>query len=149
MYASNAPEGIQIFTIFQKMQSTLGPMQEKVTNSRTLQHLDTLIASKQCSAYFMIYFCCFIQGLYPFSETNFQDFFRTHNFFSQDSKNSYQLTLSLPRSCYLPYISYFSLKFNKLPELSRTSSLFQVLSSLKKSHNKNPGLSRFTSIREP
>ena len=60
-----------------------------------------------------------IQGSYPFSETNFQDFSRAQIDFSRALK-------------FLPYTSYFFVEFNRFPELSRTSGLFQAFPGLEK-----------------
>ena len=47
-------------------------------------------------------FVLLIYGLHPFSETNFQDFFRTQIDFSRALK--FTLTPTLPRpQCYSPY----------------------------------------------
>ena len=87
------------------------------------------------------------QGLYPFPETNFQDFSRTQIDFSRVLK--FTLTPTLPRSqcqfSLLPSIHFiFLVEFNRFPELSRTSGLFPGLSSPGKCHNKITGLSRFS-----
>ena len=72
------------------------------------------------------------QGLYPFSETNFQDFSRTQIDFSRAL--TFTLTpalkisiLILPTAFHTFHIFLF--EFNWFPELSRTSGLFPGLSS--------------------
>ena len=82
-----------------------------------------------------------------FSETNFQDFFRTEIDFSRTLK--FTLTPTFPRSQFslLPSIHFiFLVEFNRFPKRPRTIGLFPGLSSPGKCHNKIKGLSRFSRI---
>ena len=80
------------------------------------------------------------QGLYPFSEKNFQDFSRTFaGLRSIDFSRALKVTLTptLPRSwCWFSLLSsrhylFFLSWANRFPELSRTSGIFPGLSIIK------------------
>ena len=92
-------------------------------------------------------------GMYPFSETNFQDFSRTQNDFSRTLKFTF-ITISLPRSqCH--YSSFFSaihiILFTRVltdfQNFPWPAAFFLGLSSPGKYHNKIPGLCKFFRTR--
>ena len=84
-----------------------------------------------------------LQGSYPFSETNFQDFSRTQIDFFRTLK--FTLTPFTPKFSMLILLTVchtfhiFSLEFNRFPALFRTSSLFPILSKFFRSRT-NPVL---------
>ena len=100
-------------------------------------------------ATFKLAFCC-IQGSYPLSETNFQDFSRTQIDFSRLQNSHWPLHYKISMLILLTVfhtLSIFLVEFNWFPELSSTSAIFPGLSSPGKCHNKIPGLSRFSRTR--
>ena len=97
----------------------------------------------------MTSFACYVQGSYPFSETNFQNFSRNEIDFSRALKiTPYTPKILNVNSPYcLPYTLYFLVEFNRYPELSRTSGVFPGLSSHGKCQKKIPRISRFLMTR--